>query len=66
MAEQEQFMTIGAAARQLGVSEPTVRVWTRTGRLPELRASNGYRLFRVTDVRRVATEVRERREVVSQ
>ncbi len=55
MAEPE-YMTVGVAARRLGVSEPTVRNWSRVGRLPALRTSFGYRLFRREDVDRLARE----------
>jgi DNA-binding transcriptional MerR regulator len=59
MSDPEQLLTAIDAARILGLSTDMVRVLTQKGRLPSLRAANGYHLFRRGDVERLA-EVRAR------
>lgn len=52
-----EILTVGEAARQLEVSEGTVRVWSDAGRLPAIRtASNAMRLFKREDVDRLRLE----------
>ncbi len=63
MGDPEQILTAIDAARILGLSTDMVRVLTRKGRLPSIRAANGYHLFRRRDVERLAGErARARRE----
>jgi excisionase family DNA binding protein len=50
------YYTVGGASRELKVSESTIRTWDRKGRLMSVRASNGARLFRSDDVKRLAAE----------
>jgi DNA-binding transcriptional MerR regulator len=47
-------LTIGAVARQTGVPVPTIRFYEATGVIPTpARSAAGYRLYGVTDVRRL-------------
>jgi excisionase family DNA binding protein len=39
------WMTLGQAARYLGVSEPTLRKWTDEGRIPVFRTPGGHRRY---------------------
>lgn len=39
------WMTVGQAARYLGVSEPTLRKWTDDGRIPVFRTPGGHRRY---------------------
>lgn len=52
----KQFVTVGGAARRLGVSPDTVRVLARRGVLPALRTESGVRFFDLADVERLARE----------
>ena len=54
--ENPEFLTTGAAARRLEVSESTIRKYDRDGVLPAIRASSGTRLFRGEDVDRLAEQ----------
>ncbi|HVE84989.1 MAG TPA: helix-turn-helix domain-containing protein [Myxococcales bacterium] len=57
----DELLTVGDAARVLGLSTDMVRKLARLGRLPALRARNGYHLFHRSDVERLAEErARER------
>jgi excisionase family DNA binding protein len=47
-----EFLTVNAAAKLLDVSDATVRLYERQGRLPALRTSSGIRLFKKDDVER--------------
>jgi excisionase family DNA binding protein len=44
------LLTVSEAARELGVSEQTVRTYESRKRLPAERLANGTRLFRREDV----------------
>lgn len=50
------LMTTGEAARLLKLSPDMVRWLEREGRLPAQRTTNGVRLFRRSDVERLAAE----------
>lgn len=52
------FLLTNDAARYLGVSPQTIRVWQRTGKLQALKTARGVRLFSRTDVERLARERR--------
>ena len=39
------WLTLGEAARLLGVSEPTLRKWTDEGRIASFRTLGGHRRF---------------------
>jgi excisionase family DNA binding protein len=56
-----ETLTTAAAARRLGVSESTIRLLERNGKLPAQRTSTGVRIFTASDVARVAAERQERR-----
>jgi excisionase family DNA binding protein len=52
----DNLMTMGEAARVLGLSPDMVRLLERDGRLPAQRTTNGFRLFRRGDVEKLAAE----------
>jgi len=56
----EQLLMVAAAARILNRSAESVRAYERNGKLPAIKASNGHRLFRESDVRKLAAELNER------
>ena len=57
-----ELLSVSEAARLAGVAPDTIRLWTRTGRLPLAgRTEGGVRLLNRQDVLRVAAE-RERRQ----
>ena len=51
-----EFVLVSEAARILSVTQQTVRLWERTGRLPAIRVSGGVRVFRRDEVERLAAE----------
>jgi excisionase family DNA binding protein len=49
---------VAEAARILGVSQGTVRVWAETGKIPmHKNPANGYRLFKKEDLERFLVEL---------
>jgi excisionase family DNA binding protein len=54
--DPDDLMTPSDAARILGLSADSVRVLSDSGRLPALRTVSGRRLFRRSDVDRLAAE----------
>jgi excisionase family DNA binding protein len=54
--EDEDLLTPLDAARVLGISPETVRALSNAGRLPTLRTVSGRRLFRRSEVERLAAE----------
>ena len=54
--DPDDLMTPSDAARVLGLSADSVRVLSDSGRLPALRTISGRRLFRRSDVDRLAAE----------
>jgi excisionase family DNA binding protein len=44
------WLTVGQAAKHLGVAERTLRRWAKDGRLPAYSTPGGHRRFRVADV----------------
>ena len=54
---EEQLLMVTGAAKILGRSSATVRWYANSGRLRSVRADNGTRLFRETDVQRLAQEL---------
>lgn len=55
------MLTIGAAARLLGVSAKTLRRWDEDGWFkPEYRLPSGHRFYTQDQVKRVLREARER------
>ena len=55
------LLLIGDAARRLGLSASTVRVWVAQGKLRAVRTSRGVRLFDLDEIEAVAAQ-RETRE----
>jgi DNA-binding transcriptional MerR regulator len=55
----EKLLMIGEAARAIGRSVETLRHYDRTGKLPAIKTSNGRRLFRETDVKKLASKIQE-------
>jgi excisionase family DNA binding protein len=51
--EQEQWLSIDAACRFLGVDQSTLRRWSDSGRVPVFRTPGGHRRYRESDLRAV-------------
>jgi excisionase family DNA binding protein len=47
-----ELISLGEAARRLGVSPESVRHWANSGRIPHLRTPGGRRFFRTDDIQR--------------
>jgi excisionase family DNA binding protein len=46
-AKVSEYVKVAEAARILGVSQGTVRIWAETGKIPmHKNPANGYRLFK--------------------
>lgn len=57
------YMMIKEAAAFLGVSAETLRNWDRAGKLPAYRNPfNGYRLYKLDDLKRLLKEIRQQDE----
>jgi len=56
---EEKFMMTTEAARLLNRSAAAVLGYVRDGRLPAIRAGNGHRLYRESDVRKLAEELKQ-------
>ncbi|MEO7189496.1 MAG: MerR family DNA-binding transcriptional regulator [Vicinamibacterales bacterium] len=50
----DQFITVNEAAKILGLSAASVRLWENSGKLPAVRTTTGIRLFSLVEVQRVA------------
>ena len=62
-ADGERILSVHSAATRLGVSDRTVRLWARTGRLPGFKDGPKIWRFRETDVEAVRARLAsERRE----
>lgn len=57
---EDRLLMASGAAQLLNRSAATVRFYERSGRLPAIRAANGTRLFRESDVLRLAAELAAR------
>jgi excisionase family DNA binding protein len=56
--EPADLITIAEAAKQLGVSLPTMRRWDETGKFPARRHPvNGYRMYLPDDVARLRKQI---------
>ncbi len=51
--ELQGYLTPTVAAQRLGVSEVTLRLWVKGGRMPALRTPHG-NLFKAEDIERIA------------
>lgn len=49
-AAEPNWLTLGQAAKYLGIAQSTVRVWTDSGRLPVFYTPGGHRRFLRTDL----------------
>jgi excisionase family DNA binding protein len=54
--EEDDLLTTGEAAREVGVSRATVARWVRLGLLPARRLPSGHARVRRGDVHRLVTE----------
>lgn len=60
MLSARDYVRIGDAAAMLGVTEQTLRNWDRQGHLSPFRHPiNGYRLYRVSDLAQLLSELRQ-------
>jgi excisionase family DNA binding protein len=50
MAVQADWLTLGQAARFLGVAQSTIRKWSDQGRVPAFYTPGGHRRFRRSDL----------------
>jgi excisionase family DNA binding protein len=56
MSDSNDLVLTAEAARLIGVSAETIRLWERLGRLPARRTPGGVRVFRRSDVENCARE----------
>jgi excisionase family DNA binding protein len=56
--QDSQLLTTNDAAKIIGVSSETIRLWESCGKLPAQRTASGQRLFRRDDIERAATDYR--------
>ena len=59
LAAIEELLTTRDVAKQLDRSVERVRDYERTGRLPAQRTRSGQRLFKASDVDRLAKQLKE-------
>lgn len=60
MKNLKSYMTIGEAARFLGVTEMTLRRWDKAGKLKAYRhPGNKYRLYRPDELKRFLRKIRK-------
>jgi excisionase family DNA binding protein len=48
--EESEWLTLGRAAKYLGVAQSTIRKWSDSGRLPVFTTPGGHRRFRRRDI----------------
>lgn len=51
--DETPLLTIGEAARLLGVSVDTIRRWSDAGRLPVVVLPSGHRRYQAEDIRKI-------------
>jgi excisionase family DNA binding protein len=49
-SEQSEWLTLGQAAKYLGVAQSTIRKWCDSGRVPAFTTPGGHRRFRRSDL----------------
>ncbi len=54
---EQRFLMASDVGQILNRSAATIRFYERSGRLPAIRTVNGTRLFRLSDVERLRTEL---------
>lgn len=59
---EAEILTSSGAARLIGVSLDTLRLWTRAGRIPHVRTDNGMALYRRDELEPIARERASRRK----
>jgi excisionase family DNA binding protein len=57
MEKDPTLLTVGEAAKRLGVHPKTLRRWTDAGRLPFIRLPSGHRRFRADLIERLTREI---------
>ena len=63
MESLRDYLRVKEAAEMLGVSDSTVRNWSRAGKLPTYRHPvNNYRLFKRDDLLRLVRSIHQTRE----
>lgn len=60
LAREERTVSLGDAARALGVSVSTLRRWADAGRVASVRTNGGHRRFAVSEIRRLQATARPR------
>src|ERR1700688_3388075 len=50
MRDDSEWLTLGQAARFLGVAQSTIRKWSDQGRVPAFYTPGGHRRYRRTDL----------------
>ena len=53
MSNDQEYVSIGEAARALGVSAETLRRWERAGTITAIRTPTGHRRFPRTELDRI-------------
>lgn len=56
MADEPQLLTISTAAKRLGISQGTLRVYADKGIIPVITLPSGHRRFKPEDVERLRKE----------
>jgi len=51
-AAESEWLTLGQAAKYLGVAQSTIRKWSDQGRVPAFYTPGGHRRYRLTDLER--------------
>ena len=64
-ATAANFLLTNDAARHLGVSPQTIRMWERTGIIQALKSPRGTRIFSRSDVERLGREREAQRAAMS-
>jgi excisionase family DNA binding protein len=54
---EDEFLTTGATAKRLGKVPNTIRKWERRGELAAIRTTTNVRLFRRSDVEKLAEKL---------
>ena len=54
---ESSFLTVGEAAKRVGVSRDTLKRWEADGRIHALRTPTGHRRYHVKDVDNLLREV---------
>ncbi len=52
-----RLLSIGEAARELGVSDQTLRTWEKKGFIKAVRLPSGYRRYTVEEIERMKREM---------